>query len=220
MRHRLRAALGLAVATGFIAGAAASPGFVAGPARAASFDCARAASPAERALCSDPGLSALDAQLGAAYARRVARDPALRQLQRGWLKARDVGCGGDRGCLRRLISWQLGWLSRGSARPPARLPTSEGACSLTAISRLGSRLEGDPASGSAAEETNGADQVSYELVAPIQASRVGDPALVCLVSLPRHCPPGDERGKVYAVANLRTLGAWSLADAEHLCGGA
>ena len=44
--------------------------------------------------------------------------------------------------------------------------------------------------------------------------------LVCLVALPQDCPPGDDRGKTYAAANLRTLGAWSAADSEHMCGGA
>src|SRR6185437_12743987 len=43
-----------------------------GEAHAASFDCARAAKPSERAICGNPALSSLDAQLGAAYAQRVA----------------------------------------------------------------------------------------------------------------------------------------------------
>jgi len=36
-----------------------------GRARAASFDCARAANPSERAICANPALSALDKELGA-----------------------------------------------------------------------------------------------------------------------------------------------------------
>ncbi len=57
-------------------------------------------------------------------------------------------------------------------------------------------------------------------MAGVERSRVGDPAIVCLASLPQDCPKGDERGKVYASADLRTLLAWSLPDAEHMCGGA
>lgn len=44
--------------------------------------------------------------------------------------------------------------------------------------------------------------------------------MVCLAVLPEDCPPGDDRGKVYASADLRTLMAWASPDAEHLCGGA
>ena len=191
-----------------------------GAARAASFDCARAASPTEIAICSDPALSGLDGQLGTAYAQRLALDPALRQIQRAWLRARDAGCGRDRACLRRFMTAQLAWLRGGSARPPSRIPTTEGACSLTAVARVESRLEGAPGSGSAVAETNGAYQVSYDTIPAIQRSRPGDPTLLCLVSIPKGCPPGDDRGRIYAGANLRTLGAWSEADAEHMCGGA
>jgi uncharacterized protein YecT (DUF1311 family) len=191
---------------------------VGGDARAASFDCNQAAAPAEYAVCGDPRLSELDGEIGSAYAQRLAVDPSIRQVQRGWLKARNIGCGKDRSCLGRMMAFELGWLRGG--QPPASLPTSVGACSGTRVSRVGSRLDGDPGSGSAIEEANGATQISYDDIPAIDASRVGDPALVCLVSLPRNCPPGDDRGKTYAVANLRTLGAWSEADSEHMCGGA
>ena len=67
----------------------------------------------------------------------------------------------------------------------------------------------DYGSGSAVLEANGAMQVFYDQILDIDQSRAGDPALVCLIDLPHDCPPGDDRGKVYGVANLRTLGAWS-----------
>ncbi len=188
-------------------------------ARAASFNCNQAAAPSEFAICGDPQLSQLDGAIGVAYAQRLALDPSLRQIQRGWLKARNIGCGKDRDCLRRLMNYELGWL-RAGGRPPAALPRRVGECSLTTVKRVGNRLEDDPGSGSAIEEANGAMQVSYEQIGSVDASRRGDPALVCLVSLPQDCPPGDDRGKTYAAANLRTLGAWVSADAEHMCGGA
>ena len=50
--------------------------------------------------------------------------------------------------------------------------------------------------------------------------RVGDPVTLCLVSIPRNCPPGDDRGKVYSAANWRTQERWSLPDSQHSCGGA
>ena len=117
------------------------------------------------------------------------------------------------------MNYELGWLRCGG-RPSARCRSSIGVCSLTTRPRVGSRLEGDPGSGSAIEEANGAMQISYDEIPAVNASRGGDPMLVCLVGLPSDCPPGDDRGKTYAVANLRTLGAWAAPDAEHMCGGA
>jgi len=185
----------------------------------ASFDCAKAGTPTETAICHDPGLAALDLALAQAYQARLAREADVRQQQRGWLRARDAGCGADPACLKAFIRARLDWM-RGAAPMPGRLPTVVGQCSLTRQSEKTYRFEGESTSGSAAAFANGARQVSYDRVPGIEASRVGDPAVVCLAALPEDCPPGDERGKVYAAADLRTLAAWSLPDAEHLCGGA
>ncbi len=67
------------------------------PAAAASFDCAKAASPIERAICADPKLSAADGALGEAFAKARARlspagQQALTQDQRAWLRYRDDYC--------------------------------------------------------------------------------------------------------------------------------
>jgi hypothetical protein len=75
-------------------------------------------------------------------------------------------------------------------------------------------------SGSAIDFVNGGYQVSYDEVAAIAASRPGDDADVCLVSVPKGCPKGDHRGKIYKTTNLRTRGQWTLPDSEHSCGGA
>jgi len=61
---------------------------------AAGFDCAKAASPVEHAICASPELSLLDGDLAAAYAAAlgVVDDPSqLRTEQRAWLAKRD-GC--------------------------------------------------------------------------------------------------------------------------------
>lgn len=69
-----------------------------------SFDCARARSPSERAICSDAELAQLDRDLGRLHAR--ARDSAgdsvafRRQNDREW-RRREATCRGDRECLRR-----------------------------------------------------------------------------------------------------------------------
>jgi uncharacterized protein len=211
----------LAAAAAAMAGALAGIGpSGAGRALAASFDCAKAATPTEIAICANPALSALDGQLGLAYTPQLASVAAVKQVERGWLALRNVACGRDAGCLGSLTSAQLAWLRATAPRPPAAIPTRVGACSLTSVSNVGNRLQGAAGSGSAVSEANGANQVTYDHIPAIDASRRGDAALVCLISLPRNCPPGDDRGKVYGVANLRTLGAWAQPDSEHSCGGA
>jgi uncharacterized protein YecT (DUF1311 family) len=216
----------LALAALFAASTAGSnlPG-AGGAAHAASFDCARASNPTEVAICADPSLSALDSAMDAAYDRRLARDPSVRQMQRVWLAARNA-CGNHTECLSPLMSVQLAWLRSGAPRPPSALPTRVGACALTSVKQVTTRLQDGrtgqevPDSGSAVAEADGGYQVSYDMIPAIQASRRGDPVLVCLASIPQGCPPGDNRGRNYAVGNLRTLGAWWAPDAEHMCGGA
>ena len=61
-------------------------------ARAASFDCAKAASPREKTVCADSALSKADEQMAAAYRDALAAtlDPfALRRDQRAWLTLLD-----------------------------------------------------------------------------------------------------------------------------------
>ena len=48
----------------------------------------------------------------------------------------------------------------------------------------------------------------------------GHRVTLCLLSLPQHCPPGDNRGKVYAITDRQTRRSLRGIDAWHLCGGA
>lgn len=100
------------------------------------------------------------------------------------------------------------------------VPINVGDCVQTTVQQVGTRLEGTPGSGSAIEYSNRVTQVSYDQVPGIDSSRPGDAVKLCLVSLPQNCPPGDDRGKVYAGTNLRTGQTWSEPDSEHSCGGA
>lgn len=95
-----------------------------------------------------------------------------------------------------------------------------GDCRNTAIQSLGTRLGGVPDSGSAVNYGNGVYGVSYDIIPELEESRIGDPIKLCLTDVPRNCPPGDDRGKLYAATNLRTGGKWELSDSEHECGGA
>ena len=101
------------------------------------------------------------------------------------------------------------------------LPTRIGACSETTISFVGGRLEGDDTfeTGTAVQFDNGGIQISYDRDEGAAQSRIGDPVRICLVSVPEGCPPGDERGKVYATTNLRTGASWEMPDSSHMCGG-
>jgi len=106
------------------------------------------------------------------------------------------------------------------------LPTKVGQCTNTTIKDVTTRLQDGPTykpipgSGSAVDFANGGYQVSYDTIAAITQSRAGDPVTMCLVSLPKGCPPGDKRGITYKTTNLRTRGTWTLPDSEHMCGGA
>jgi hypothetical protein len=99
-------------------------------------------------------------------------------------------------------------------------PTRIGQCSVTRVKWVGTRLDNTPGSGSAIQFMNGGYQVSYDQVAAVDRSRPGDPVSMCLISRPKDCPSGDDRGRVYKTTNLRTRHSWSLPDAEHMCGGA
>jgi len=102
---------------------------------AQSFDCAKAATESERAICDSPALAAWDAELADVYAAVLAKrsgteESALRQTQRAWIAARD-SCDADRDCLAERYRKRLtaltkmgglfpGWIGR-YARPDANL---------------------------------------------------------------------------------------------------
>lgn len=184
-----------------------------------SFDCARASEPSEYKICATASLAALDRRLAAAYRARLAREPAIKLQQKGWLLARDAGCGAEAECLSAFIGARLKWMS-GTAPMATRKPHRLGECSLTTLKEKTNRFEGEPGSGSAAVYANGGYQVSYDTEAGIEHAAVGDPVVFCLAFIPDECPPGDNRGWGYASGDLRTLEGWSLSESEHSCGGA
>ena len=106
------------------------------------------------------------------------------------------------------------------------LPQRIGQCVRTSIKSVETRLvDGSnnkpvPGSGSAVSFVNGGYQVSYDQVPAIDNSRASDSVRMCLVSIPQNCPPGDNRGREYRTANLRTHKSWVLPDSQHSCGGA
>jgi hypothetical protein len=97
-----------------------------------------------------------------------------------------------------------------------------GQCVNSRITSIGGRLEGDTSfeSGMHFDTAAGVGGVDYEVVPALRRSRVGDPVRSCLVSIPRHCPRGDDRGRIYLTTNLRTHQSWRMSDSQHSCGGA
>lgn len=80
--------------------------------QAASFDCGRASTPTEHAICDYSELSALDELMGAAYQSARQSPPGwmtedeLRQSQREWIASRDR-CGSNYLCIREEYTSRL-----------------------------------------------------------------------------------------------------------------
>jgi hypothetical protein len=109
-------------------------------------------------------------------------------------------------------------------------PTKIGDCAERTIAeiadRFGEKLARKPLKkgvldpGSYVRYTTKDTQVSYEWNAALAHSKVGDKVRFCLISIPKDCPPGDNRGRVYETTNLRTNEVWKMQDDPHMCGGA
>lgn len=87
---------------------------------AASFDCAKAARAIEKMICSDPVVSQMDSDLGAAYKtamNKAADKTALKKEQRLWLKTKLNTCK-DTNCLLSAYSQRIAQLSSVQASLP------------------------------------------------------------------------------------------------------
>lgn len=84
----------------------------------ASFDCQKAGSATEKAICSDVTLARLDRALGDAYTQAIASTgdgggvERIQNEQRAWVKKRDA-CGGDLSCLTAAYDARLKALQSG-----------------------------------------------------------------------------------------------------------
>jgi uncharacterized protein len=110
---RFRSAIGKA---GALAGALCA--FVVEPARGASFDCNKAATEVEFAICGNAELSRMDSALGEIYRERAAQDSTIRQDQIAWIRERNRRCGGSTACLKDALEARVAQL-RGDATPVA-----------------------------------------------------------------------------------------------------
>ncbi len=91
------------------------------PAHGASFDCKKAASAMEKAICGDPELSRLDEALVSAY-KAALKDKAhaafIRQTQRGWLSGTQ-GCADSVACMKERYRLRIATLRAGIVTSPA-----------------------------------------------------------------------------------------------------
>ncbi|WP_157944679.1 lysozyme inhibitor LprI family protein [Mangrovicella endophytica] len=237
---------GIWLKRGLGAAAVVAAGFSATlPAEAASFDCGKAASPAEKAVCASPLLSRLDDVLGKAYgeARKQFAEEA-KTTSRDFMAQR-ASCATNQSCLAAAyvgVVERLGNIGATTALPSdvtaktiaagasiaaGALPQTLGQCAMTSVSAVHPRLgdggpitDADYDSGTGIEYANGGYQVSYDREAALIASKPGDKVLMCLVWIPQGCPAGDDRGRFYMTTNLKSGATWTLADSQHMCGGA
>ena len=232
---------------GAVAHADRRPSSAALAASGPSFDCSKAASADEQAVCANPYLARLDVLVARAYANFSPEFGDKRAIGKWLLQDRNA-CGADEACIAAvevdaletyggsaawadsyaegLIGAKADALSTSLSHSiDQALPKRIGDCAMTHIAELGTRfgdpLDGaDPNAGTAVTFTNHGGQVSYELENSLYDAKVGDPVAMCLISIPRDCPKGDTRGRVYYGLDARTGGAWSLPDSQHMCGGA
>ncbi|MFC3552392.1 lysozyme inhibitor LprI family protein [Lysobacter cavernae] len=116
-------------------------------AEAAGFDCTKAVSWAERAICFEPALGRLDEQLGQRYEQALAASDSpdlLRTEQNRWLHDRRDACT-SAGCLQSAYRERLRQLDRAIASAPPALVApgtyrreSTGAAAELTVAALGS----------------------------------------------------------------------------------
>jgi hypothetical protein len=210
-----------------------------------SFDCVRATRDDEKAICSDQMLARVDNLIDNLYKTRAPSLPWLRKF----LKIQNVyrsSCHSDPLCIISLQShivrtvqsstpkWMEDYKAKliqsgiGKVWQPV-LPTVISGCVTTSFLDIADRF-GDPLTagpnadgfdtGSSASFRNGGFVISYSKEPILLASRVGEKVTMCLVSIPKDCPPGDDRGRFYRITNLKTGLSGILADSQHMCGGA
>lgn len=223
--------------TGLLAGSI----FTCPPAGAASFDCAKAATLVETAICSNQELSTLDDSLTSVYQKAIRRSQTpdtLKEAQRAWLKRRNA-CQNTH-CIKVLYKQRLAELTAAHPGPQRaaglQLLTRPGDCMETTIDNKQTRFEGSvpgqPGGEIAVSLAAGvglyitaiphlsASQDQDVYMARTRDFAVGDRVRLCLDALPDDCPPGDDRGKVYTVTNLKNQLTFTGIDSWHSCGGA
>lgn len=213
---------------------------------AVSFDCNKAATLVENVICSDEEISALDDALASSYANVLASSDdagSIKLEQRNWLKKRNA-CQ-NKACLKTLYTQRIQELTRSKSASKETtndqagsdaLPKKPGDCMDSTLLGKATRFEGAVAGQAGGEvfvQVTKDIHLYVQTVPNFPASESidaymystpdfvkGDKISLCLLELPRDCPPGDERGKIYSVTNIKNNKSFVGIDAWHICGGA
>lgn len=191
----------------------------------ASIDVAQAARPvAAQWTAYDQAESNLTATYRALMAQLPPKERLdLRTGERAWIANRNRVCGFEtRGeC---ATTWTASRAQQLDRQWVERFMPHVGDCFSTTVAHVGPRLEGDSvedsAPGASVAYQDGHYQVDYESSPTALGFNVGDAVHLCVVDLPRGCPPGDHRGIDYEATDLVTGRTFRAADSEHECGGA
>lgn len=211
-----------------------------------SFDCGKARTLDEKEICSDRYLAQIDSAVSDAYRSYEPEFQSKSTIVSRTLEDRS-DCGDDDACIaavqlsalqtyKGMEPWVYSYAVslvgnrasligaqklEGSIQPPRK----HAECSQTRIRSLTTRF-GEPVSygnedlGTAVEYENGVFVISYSRDDGLYNAKVGQPVVVCLLTVPYDCPAGDDRGRFYYTLNLSTRLEWVMADAQHVCGGA
>ncbi len=114
-----------------------------------------------------------------------------------------------------------------SVAPSSILPSKVGECADTTITSITDRFGADLTPSKKGSEkgtfirfSNSGVQVSLVKERSIVRSQIFDKVNMCLVEIPKGCPAGDNRGRLYKTTNLRTGESWSLPNDIKSCSGA
>jgi uncharacterized protein len=210
-----------------------------------SFDCDRATTPDEKAICDVGTLSQIDSMVASAYRTYKPQFQSKRSVARRLLQDRR-SCGSDKVCIASAqlsalntyggnepwvqnyvvaeISARAAAIGRKGSSQSSGMPAFPGDCVKTLIKEITTRFE-EPISyenqeaGTSVQYSNDGYVFSYDRGAAFYNARAGQPVVMCLLSSPYDCPDGDDRGRMYYTFNLATKGEWILPDAQHMCGG-
>lgn len=142
-----------------------------GNSKAASFDCMKATTAQEKAICSTPTLSALDEELAKTYksARTTSQDvDKLKSEQIAWIKETRK-CQSDVSCIERLYTARLAELNPPAVKPtqePITAPTSESTAAQPAVVQPDSTNSQTTANTMAAEPAAPAASAAPSATAP------------------------------------------------------
>jgi uncharacterized protein len=213
---------------------------IACPVSAASFDCGKASTTVEKLICGNAKLSSLDSTMASTYKNLInhsGKADEIKAEQRQWLTERNACT--DNACLQTKYEQRLIQLAEipveQSAKTPKNFPKKVGECVDSLIEDKTTRFE-----GAIAGEAGGEVSISFQNGIILYITKVdalpsenadkymystkdfakGDRVKLCLTELPKDCPPGDDRGKIYSVQNYKNKKTFSGVDAWHMCGGA